>query len=101
MGATLVLVLPARPEPELKLWLTKLWLAKLIPEPESKLVCALSVPKPLVPCMAGKRFSPRMSRTGRGTVSAKSCTRMRIPNSISRERFKEASVCSAEMRAAR
>src|SRR5271170_3677048 len=90
-------------EPELKLWLEKFWPAKLIPELEAELESdvTLSVPIPPVPCIEGRRVWPRISRTGRGTVSAKSCTIMRIPNSISRERFNDSSVRSAEMRAAR
>ena len=41
------------------------------------------------------------SRTGRGTSWAKSITSTRMPNSISRERFIDSSVRSAEIRAAR
>ena len=37
----------------------------------------------------------------RGTICAKSCTKTRMPNSISRERCKDSSVRSAEMRAER
>ena len=50
---------------------------------------------------AGRRLCPRGSRTGRGTICAKSMTMTRMPNSISRERFSDSSVRSAEMRAAR
>ena len=48
-----------------------------------------------------KRLWPNGSRTGRGTSCAKSMTRTRMPNSISRERFRDSSVRSADMRAAR
>ena len=54
-----------------------------------------------VPRIAGKRPWPRMSRTGRGTACATSCTITRMPNSISRERLSETSVRSADIRAAR
>ena len=48
IDATLELLLPPKFEPELKLWLEKLWLAKLSPElePELELVGVLSVPIP-------------------------------------------------------
>ena len=61
----------------------------------------VTLPAPGVPRNAGSRLWPRMSRTGRGTSCAKSATMMRMPNSISRERFRDSSVRSAEMRAAR
>ena len=57
------------------------------------------VPLPESPCSAGRRVWPSGSRTGRGTICAKSMTSMRMPNSISRERFRASSVRSAEMRA--
>ena len=62
---------------------------------------AVTVPAPAVPRIAGSRFCPKISRTGCGESCAKSDAMTRIPNSISRERFNETSVRSAEMRAVR
>ena len=45
------------------------------------------VPLPEKPCSAGRRVWPSGSRTGRGTICAKSMTSTRMPNSISRERL--------------
>src|SRR5882724_12003499 len=61
----------------------------------------VTLPAPGVPRKAGSRFCPKISRTGRGTSCAKSDAMTRMPNSISRERFNESSVRSAETRAAR
>ncbi|MGC2032396.1 MAG: hypothetical protein WA642_20430 [Steroidobacteraceae bacterium] len=110
MGAALEFEWAAELEPELKLRLLKLRPElelelevelELEPVPPTELGIGVSVPNPLVPSIAATRVCPMMSRTGRGTVSAMSCTIMRIPNSISRERFSDSSVRSAEMRAAR
>ncbi|HTB28388.1 MAG TPA: hypothetical protein VK715_05490 [Steroidobacteraceae bacterium] len=87
--------------PELELELKLELELELEPVPPTELGTGVSVPNPLVPSMAAMRVSPKIGRTGRGTVSAMSCTIMRIPNSISRERFSDSSVRSAEMRAAR
>src|SRR5580658_1752323 len=86
--------------------------AVLAPNPGSELKCMVepaprvevfdSVPMPDVPRSAGRRVvSLRALRIGRGTISAKSWPIMRMPNSISRERFKDSSVRSADCRAAR
>src|SRR3984957_4175776 len=114
MGAAFEFEWAAELEPELKLMLLKLMPElelelevelevelELEPVPPTELGIGVSVPNPLVPCMAATRVWPMMSRIGRGTVSAMSWTIMRIPNSISRERFSDSSVRSAEMRAAR
>src|ERR1700753_2746885 len=111
MDRALGSVVPPRFDPELKLipcpGLSEL---KLMPElPIDPLLefaprlteVAVTLPAPWVPRRAGRRLCPNMSRTGRGTSWAKSATMMRIPNSISRERFNDCSVRSAEMRAAR
>jgi len=61
----------------------------------------VTVPAPGVPRSAKSLFCPNISRTGRCTSCAKSAAMTRMPNSISRERFNDSSVRSAEMRAAR
>jgi hypothetical protein len=71
----------------------------VLPNTEPELLAL--VPLPEKPCKAGMRSWPSGSRTGRGTICAKSITSMRMPNSISRERLRDSSVRSAEMRAAR
>src|ERR1700735_157069 len=85
-------------EPELKLKPE----LELDVEPAPKLAeVTVTLPAPGVPWNAGSRLCPNTSRPGRGTISAKWDATMRMPNSISRERFNESSVRSAETRAAR
>src|SRR5271156_5348247 len=67
---------------------------KVVVVPPEKLVPAgpALVPLPGYPCSAGRRVGPSGSRPGRGTICAKSMTIIRMPYSISRERFKDSSV---------
>jgi hypothetical protein len=86
-------------DPELKL--SPLLEPELDPAPPKLAEVTVTLPAPGVPWNAGRRCCPKISRTGCGESCAKSDTMTRIPNSISRERFNETSVRSAEMRAVR
>src|SRR3984893_2971218 len=93
-----------KPGPELKLILGPgLELEEPAPVGAPKLAgLAVTSPAPGVPITAARRVVlPRISRTGRGTICARSAAIIRMPNSISRERFNDSSVRSAEMRAER